>query len=233
MAPMGSHGQSPRTALIAGATGLVGRLCLEELLVADEYGGVIVLSRRSLDRVHPKLQVIITDFEALHHLGPALRAHDVFCCLGTTMANAGTRERFRRVDYEYPVRLARATREQGAERFVLVSSLGADPKAWSFYTRVKGETEIAVANEGYASVVILRPSLLLGDREERRPLERLAQVVARRLAPVMIGPLRRVRPVEAAVVARAMVRLATSDLRGTRIVESEQIIELGEASSVS
>lgn len=227
MAPMRLSGQSPRTALLAGATGLVGSLCLEELLVSDEYESVIVLSRRSIDRVHTKLRILITDFEALDQRGEALRADDVYCCLGTTMAKAGTRARFKTVDYQYPLGLAHAARRQGAERFVLVSSLGADPAARSFYLRVKGEIEDAVAREGYASLVILRPSLLLGDRPERRPLERVAQRVSRRLAPVMIGPLRRVRPVEATAVARAMVRLATSDLRGTRVVESEEIAEEG------
>ena len=218
---------SQRTALLAGATGLVGSLCLDELLASGAYDGVIVVSRRSLDRKHPKLRVVVTDFERLDHVGQELRADDVFCCLGTTMARAGTRERFRKVDYEYPVRLARVARQQGAERFILVSSLGADPGAQTFYARVKGETEAAVAREGFATLVILRPSLLLGGREERRPLERVAQRVFRRLVPVLVGPLRRARPIEATVVARAMVRLAASSPDGRHIVESHRIAEEG------
>lgn len=218
---------SQRTALVAGATGLVGSRCLDELLASSAYDRVIVVSRRSLDRQDSKLRVVVTDFDRLDHAGQSLRADDVFCCLGTTMATAGTRERFRKVDYEYPLRLARVARQQGAERFILVSSLGADPGARSFYARVKGETEAAVAREGYPTLIVLRPSLLLGDREEHRPLERVAQRVLPRLNPIMIGPLRRVRPVEAAVVARAMVLLATSDLEGIHVVESNRIADVG------
>jgi uncharacterized protein YbjT (DUF2867 family) len=106
---------------------------------------------------------------------------------------------------------------------MLISSVGADPESAAFYTRVKGETEAALAREGYSTLIILRPSLLLGERQEPRPAERLAQRISRRVSPAMIGPLRRYRPIEAADVARVMVRLAGAGLRGVHVVESERI----------
>jgi len=219
--------EPPRTALLAGATGLVGKLCLEELLAASLYDRVLAVSRRPLDREHPKLHVAVTDFDRLDHLDAGIRATDAFCCLGTTIAKAGSQERFRKVDYEYTLRFARLARLRGAERFVLISSIGAASGARSFYLKVKGETEAAVSTIGYPTLVILRPSLLLGSRPERRPLEQLAQAALRRLSWAMVGPLRRFRPIEAAVVARAMVRLAASPLRGSRLVESDAIVEAG------
>lgn len=213
----------PQTALIAGATGLVGGHCLSELLVSDAYAEVIVVARRALEVEHPKLRVVRSDLGALDHAGQELRANDVFCCLGTTMARAGSREAFRKVDYEATVRLARVARQQGATQFLVVSSAGADSESISFYARVKGETEQALTREAYPTLVILRPSLLLGERRERRPAERIAQRISRRVSPAMVGPLRRYRPIEAAHVGRALVRLATAGLTGTHVIESERI----------
>lgn len=217
----------PRSALLLGATGLVGGHVLDLLLDDPAYGGVLVLGRRTVPREHPKLRQETVDFDRLRDFAGTVRAQDVFCCLGTTIRAAGSREAFRRVDLDYPRMVAEAAARNGAERFLLVSAMGADAGSSIFYNRVKGEAEDAVRTLPFQEVVILRPSLLLGERAEHRPGEALAQRVMPRLAPLMRGPLRKYRPVRAAAVARAMVRLAKAGGRGVRIVESDGIEAVG------
>lgn len=202
-----------RTALIAGSSGLVGSALLPLLLTAPEYSRVIALGRRVPDAMPAQggcaaLLALRADFGDLGALGPQLAADDVYCCLGTTLAAAGSRAAFERVDRDYVVALARAARAQGAQRFIVVSAAGASLRSLSFYSRVKARMEVEVAALGYAGVVILRPSLLLGERAEVRPAEQLAQRTLPRLSPLLAGPLRRYRPVTAACVAAAMLTLA-------------------------
>lgn len=212
-----------RRAMIAGATGLVGGYCLEELLDSAAYTSVLVVARRPmLGRVHPKLDLRIVDFGTLDAEEPAV-ADDAFCCLGTTMRQAGSREAFRRVDHDFVLAFARFARRSGARRFVVISSLGANRRSRVFYSRVKGEAEEALRRVGFESLVILRPSLLLGPRSQPRAGERIAVAVAALGRPFMVGPLRRYRPVHASAVARAMVRLAAREWTGTVVVDSEEI----------
>lgn len=218
----------PRTALLVGATGLVGGHVLDLLLDDPAYAGVLVLGRRPVAREHPKLRQETVDFDRIRDFSDRVRARDVFCCLGTTIRAAGSREAFRRVDLDYPRALAEAASRNGAERFLLVSALGADARSAIFYNRVKGEAEDAVRTLPFQEVVLLRPSLLLGERGEARPGEALAQRVAPRLSFLFAGPLRKYRPVEARTVARAMVRLAKAGGRGVRTVESDAIEALGD-----
>lgn len=220
----------PRSALLLGATGLVGGHCLDLLLDDPAYGSVLFLGRRPLPREHPKLRQEVIDFDRLRDHADRVRGQDVFCCLGTTIRKAGSREAFRRVDLEYPRGVAEIAARTGAERFLLVSAMGADPRSRVFYNRVKGEAEEAVRTLPFKEVVILRPSLLLGERPEHRPGEELAQRVLAPLSGLMVGPLRRYRPVEARVVARAMVRLAKGGARGVRVVESDEVQALGRES---
>lgn len=171
------------TAVAAGATGLVGSELLPLLCEASEYGRVIALARRPVALVHPKLAVRAADFErladVLRDVHGARRPLDVFCSLGTTIAAAGSQAAFRRVDFDYVLALARWAKAAHARRFVVVSALGANAASAAFYNRVKGETEQALRALGLASLVILRPSLLDGERVERRAGERLALLVAR------------------------------------------------------
>lgn len=209
--------------VLAGATGLVGERCLHHLLEHPAYSRVTVWSRRPLSRTHPKLAVELVDFDAL----PSLPRDcvEVFCCLGTTIRIAGTQEAFRRVDHDFPVALAERARTAGAQQFLLVSSLGADARSKNFYLRVKGETERDVAALGLPRHLFFRPSLLLGNRREHRRGERLAIVASRFLSPLLIGPIRKYRPVEAADLAAAMVRSANLDLPSGAI-ESDRIAQL-------
>jgi uncharacterized protein YbjT (DUF2867 family) len=215
-----------RTALLLGATGLVGGHCLNFLLNDESYGRVSVLGRRPLEREHPKLEQHLVDFDRLEDSAELIRAQDVFCCLGTTIKKAGSQEAFRRVDFEYPLQSARIAARQETERFLIVTAIGADPGSRIFYNRVKGEVEEAVQAIPFESLVILRPSLLMGEREEMRPGERLAEPAMRALSPLMLGPARKYRPIEARKVAAAMVRLAKEGRQGVRIVESDEIARI-------
>jgi uncharacterized protein YbjT (DUF2867 family) len=216
------------TALIAGASGLVGGLLLRELLAAGEHRRVIAVGRRPVEIEHAHLRQVTVDFSALEKAGDDLQADDVFCCLGTTMRRAGSRAAFRAVDHGAVLALAWAAKRAGARRFFLVSSLGADAASRSFYLRVKGETEEALMVLGFEVLNIFRPSLLLGPRTGSRPGERLAQAALWVAEPLLLGGLRKYRAIEAATVARAMLRVSFArGERGVRVFESDEIEDLG------
>jgi len=180
-------------------------------------------------REHAKLEQRVVDFDRLDEAADAFAADDVFCCLGTTIRKAGSQQAFYRIDHDYPVAAARLASARGAKRFLLVSSLGANAGSRVFYNRVKGEVERDVSAIPFEGVAIFRPSLILGPRAERRTAEELAQRLAPLAAPLLVGPLRKYRAVEAGAVARAMVRLAKEGFRGVRVVESDEIAAIGEA----
>lgn len=206
-----------RTALIAGATGLVGSALLQQLLDRPEYARVTVIGRRAPALQHAKLGFVASSLESFQALSTEFAADDVFCCLGTTTATAGGKTGLERVDYHMVVGLARAAQAQGARQFLVVSAAGASLKSPAFYSRVKARMEQAVAAAGYATVHILRPSLLLGARSESRPFEALAQRLAPLLAPLCVGPLAKYRPITGGDVAAAMIRLALRDQPGVHI----------------
>jgi uncharacterized protein YbjT (DUF2867 family) len=207
-----------RTALIAGASGLVGGECLRRLLASDACTKVTVVTRHSLGPAanHPKLREIVIDFARLDSIKAELHADHVFCALGTTIRKAGSQEKFRQVDFEYPRHLAELVLRNGAKHFSLVSALGASSKSGVFYSRVKGELEDALRAMHWPSLCILRPSVIAGDRKESRPLERLSEMVLR------FGPAA-YRPVAAAEIAAAMVATARREAAGVTILESREI----------
>src|SRR6266540_4795633 len=193
-----------RTALLAGATGLVGSHVLELLLADAHWSRVVTVGRRTTSHHHAKLEQRIADLGSLETASDLPHVDDVFCCLGTTIKQAGSQPAFHKVDYEYVVGVARAGQRAGATQFLLVTAIGADPASRIFYSRVKGEVERAVRELPYEAVQIFRPSFLMGDRRVARLAERIGIPVARVVAPLLVGPLRRYRPVHAADVARAM-----------------------------
>lgn len=217
-----------RTCLIVGATGMVGGHLLALLLDDPEYGSVTVLTRRPLGRADPKLVEHVVDFD-----DPAsYRAHagvdDVFCCLGTTIKKAGSREAFRRVDLEYPLAVARAAVEAGAGQYLIVTAVGADPGSRIFYNRVKGEVEASLrALPFLRGVKIFRPSMLLGERGEHRPAERVGVALMSLTAPLFVGGLKAYRAIEGSRVARAMWTAAKREPEGTRVYEGESLFALG------
>ena len=213
-----------RRALLVGATGLVGRALLAELLEAATYERVVVLARSAARANAParKLDWRVVDFDRLPE--PLPTADDVYIALGTTIAVAGSQAAFRRVDHDLVVAVARAARASGAERLAVVSALGADAGSRVFYNRVKGEMELAVAALGYRTVVIARPALLMGDRAVLGQPERRGEVLAARLlAPVMGLVPRVVRPIAATTVARALVQAVQAAPPGVQRLASAQM----------
>jgi len=206
------------TAVLAGATGLVGGECLQRLLASKRYTRVVAMSRRPLESGgrHRKLETVVTDFDRLDKVAAQLGGDHVFCALGTTIRKAGSQARFRVVDHDYPLRLASITLGQGARHFSLVSALGASRTSPFFYSRVKGELEDDLRRMGWSSLAMFRPSVIAGDRGESRPLERLGERMLR-FAPATW------RPVEAGDIAAAMISTALDEPPGVTIVESRDI----------
>jgi uncharacterized protein YbjT (DUF2867 family) len=168
----------------------------------------------------------VTDFDSLGS-GPFPAADVVFCALGTTIGKAGSEEAFRKVDLEAVLALARAASGAGARQFLVVSSLGADPKSKAFYSRVKGEMERRLRGIAFEGTQVFRPSLLLGARVEFRLGERLAASVAAPVGFLLAGPLAKYRPIEAETVAAAMLRVARGAPAGFNVYESDEIRRLG------
>lgn len=211
-----------KTALLLGASGLAGGHCLSYLLNDDYYSQVDVIARRPLDFHHPKLVQHLVKFDRLAEECRDIKVDDVFCCLGTTMKKAGSREAFYKVDFTYPLEVAKLSKINGAKQFLLVSALGANPKSSIFYNRVKGEVEEAIGQCGYQGFHVFRPSLLLGERQEKRMLEGMAQVAFNLLSRIMIGAFGRYRAIEGKTVAYSMVWVAKKQ-QGGRVIESREI----------
>ena len=214
---------STRTALVAGASGLVGSHVVRLLLEDPAYSRVTVLARRELPVSHKKLEQRIASFDRLAQIADFPRVHDVFCCLGTTMKQAGSPEAFRTVDYTYVVELARVAVRHRASQFLVVTAIGADPRSRILYSRVKGEAEEGLRRLQFEGIQIFRPSLLVGARAESRPAERVAGLLSPLVAWAFVGPLARYRPIKAEAVARAMVRVAREAPKGTHVYESADI----------
>ena len=215
-----------KTAVLLGASGLVGGYCLQTLLTDSLYARIHLLGRRELAAArHPRLAQKVVDFDALSQSDFA-GADEVFCALGTTMRKAGSQQVFHRVDVDYPLAAARLSRKAGAKQFLLVSSVGADAAAKNFYLKTKGQLEQEIGKLGFKALHIFRPSLLLGKREEFRLGERIAMATLPLLNFAMMGGLRRYRAISAATVGKAMVAAARREESGTFVYEYEAIREL-------
>jgi uncharacterized protein YbjT (DUF2867 family) len=214
--------ETPLAALLVGATGLVGRECLRLLLADNHFGRIVVVARRPLspDVRSPKLEIHVVDFDHLNEYGELFTVDAIICTLGTTIRQAGSRTRFRTVDYEYPLAFARLGRRHGCAHFLVVSALGANARSRIFYNRVKGELEDALRGIGYPRLTIVRPSLLLGPRAQARLGEEVAKRVSRWLGPLMP---RAFKPVEARAVASVLVREAKEHGSAVTVIESGEI----------
>lgn len=208
---------SAPTALIAGPTGAVGRALLVQLLADSRYSTVKALSRRSLGISHPKLVELRFGGEDVDSLGGAIAADDVYCCLGTTLKQAGSKAAFERVDYHLVLDIARASKAQGAQQFLVVSAVGASLRSPAFYSRVKARMELALAEVGFDSLHIVRPSLLLAERDEWRPAEWLGSQLAPLLDSVLNGEMAKYRAVKVEDVAAAMLTLAKRHSPGRQV----------------
>ncbi|MGI1658708.1 MAG: NAD(P)H-binding protein [Desulfitobacterium sp.] len=212
-----------KTALLIGASGLVGSELLKLLLNGSEYEKVIIFVRKSLELKHPKLEEVIIEFDDLAQYKVYYDVNDVFCCLGTTIKKARTQEAFRKIDVEYPLEIARLAKEMGAEKFLVISSMGANPRSKMFYSRMKGLLEQELKQIAIGSLHIFRPSLLQGDRKEFRLGESVSAFLSKRLPFLFAGPLSRYQPIEGKTVAMGMVLAAQGEAEGVFVHESYEI----------
>jgi uncharacterized protein YbjT (DUF2867 family) len=208
---------SPRTVLVLGATGLVGREVVHQLLADPAVGEVVALTRRPIAGVRsPKLRNEVLDFDSLSDHASLFAVDQVFCALGTTIKQAGSQAAFRHVDHDIPLAAATLGVRQGVKDFLLVSALGASAASRVFYNRVKGELEDALRTLGFRSLTIARPSLLVGKRDNPR----LGEQIGARLGWLVPG---KYKPVNASRVAAALVDAARRAEPGMRIIESDEI----------
>ena len=216
--------ETSRTALLAGATGLTGGHLLSQLLADGRYARVIALVRKAALPVDPKLLELVVDFDTL---AAPPSTNDAYCCLGTTIKQAGSQAAFRKVDVEFVIRFARAARQAGAKRFLVISSLGANARSAFFYSRVKGEMENALREIGFETLHIFQPSFILGERKQQRRAERIGISAFSTISGLLLGPMRKYRPVESATMARAMIKAAFSDSPTTSVYQSDRIETMG------
>jgi uncharacterized protein YbjT (DUF2867 family) len=210
--------------LLLGASGLVGEEALRAALEYCEVEGVIAPTRKALPS-HPKLtNPVSPELESLLSAMAGWSVNGVICALGTTMAKAGSRDAFHRVDHDLPLSFARAAHEQGAQTFCLISAIGASPSSRFFYARTKGETERDIQNVGFASLTILRPMIIEGDRAETRMAEGIALNLARILGPIL-GPRFKVNP--ASTIARAAIDAIVDPKQGIHFVYSSELTARG------
>ena len=218
--------KSEKTALVLGATGLVGTYLVEQLLAHPAYAKVRILVRHKLRREHPKLDQHVVDFDRLERYRALVRVHDLFLCLGTTLAKAGSKAAFRKVDFGYNYTAAQLASEQGANQVLLVSSIGADPDALFFYSQVKGDLEEAIRELPFWAIRIFQPSFLLGERTEDRWGESIATGIAQFVDNLTGNWMSRYRPVEAEYVAAAMIAEAQALRGGVSVITSDRIPNL-------
>jgi len=210
-----------KTATIIGSTGLVGSYLLQQLKEENTYSIIRLLVRRPIENTHPKVEVKLIDFNDTESFKLGIDGSDVvFCAIGTTQAKVkGDKNAYRKVDYDIPVKAAQFCKETGCEQFVLVSSAGADSKSNNFYLRLKGEVEDTVKAIGLKQFLVFRPSILLGDRQEKRPGERFGQAFMQTFSFMLIGKWNKYKPIHAKDVATAMINAARQNVSGFRVYE--------------
>jgi uncharacterized protein YbjT (DUF2867 family) len=202
--------------LLAGASGFVGSYLLEALLGTPDVGRVFAITRRPLGREHPRLANRIVQFDKLQSQLQGITCHLALCCLGTTLRQAGSQQEFRRVDLDYVLAFAAVAKAAQAQRFIVVSSVAANPQSKNFYLRTKGEMEAGLVATGFPALDIFQPGVLLGWRRQARPLERVASLAMPLLNPLLFGTREQYRGIPARTVAAAMVGATRSVRKGVQ-----------------
>ncbi|MEM1257076.1 MAG: NAD(P)H-binding protein [Bacteroidota bacterium] len=215
-----------KTAIVLGATGLVGGILLDLLLEDKRYNEVLVFSRRRLDQPHPKLKVHIGDLLRLDSFVEQFKGDEVYCCIGSTQAKTPDMDTYKQIDFGIPAAAARLCHENGIDTLIVVSALGANPKSRLFYNRIKGEMEDTVLQFKIEKTHIVQPALIGGNRKEKRYGESFFKGVMGVLDVLMVGPLRKYRMIDAEYIAKAMLWLANHPFEKERI-PSDTLRKLG------
>jgi uncharacterized protein YbjT (DUF2867 family) len=218
---------SGKTALVLGASGLVGTELVQVLLQDESYAKIHLLVREPLAINHKLCEQHVVNFDELDKYQDLFQVTDIFCCLGTTIKRAKSKEAFRKVDYHYPVEAAKLAKKFDVQKYLIITAMGASSKSPFFYSQVKGEVEEALKGLALPSVHIFRPSLLVGDRNEHRLREKIAEKISGLFNTIMVGPLRPYRSIQAKRVAEAMAAIAMSNKTGFHVYHSHEIEWIG------
>ena len=214
-----------KTALLFGATGLVGSHLLNLLIINNNYSKIKVFVRSSIELNDPKIEIIQTDFNNLKNHREDIKGDDCFFCIGTTKKNSPDKNEYKRVELEVPKQLAQIAKSNLVNSFVFVSSGYADPKSSGDYLKFKGLVEEELKRLNFSKLGIMRPSFLIGNRQEKRVGEKIGIFVFKILSPLFLGPLKKMKPIHSATVAKVMIKIANENLEKT-IFESDEIVEL-------
>jgi len=214
-----------KTALLFGASGLVGSHVLNQLISNNNYSKIKLFVRSSINISDPKIEIIQTDFNNLENHREDIKGDDCFFCIGTTKKNSPDKNEYKRVELEVPKQIAQIAKSNSVTSFVFVSSGYADPKSSGDYLRFKGEVEEELKRLNFPKLGIMRPSFLLGDRKEKRVGEKIGIFVFKLLSPLFIGPLKKMKPIHSATVAKVMIAITQNESSQT-IFESNEIANL-------
>ena len=214
-----------KSALLFGVSGLVGGHVLNQLICNNNYSKIKLFVRSSINISDPKIEIIQTDFNNLENHREDIKGDDCFFCIGTTKKNSPDKNEYKRVELEVPKQIAQIAKSNLVNSFVFISSGYADPKSSGDYLKFKGEVEEELKRLNFPKLGIMRPSFLLGDRKEKRIGEKIGIFVFKLLSPLFLGPLKKMKPIHSATVAKAMIAITQNDSSKT-IFESNEISEI-------
>ena len=214
-----------KTALLFGASGLVGSHVLNQLISNNNYSKIKLFVRSSINMSDPKIEIIQTDFNNLENHREDIKGDDCFFCIGTTKKNSPDKNEYKRVELEVPKQIAQIAKSNFVNSFVFVSSGYADPKSSGDYLKFKGEVEEELKKLNFPKLGVMRPSFLLGDRKEKRVGEKIGIFIFKLISPLLLGPLKKMKPIHSEIVARSMIKVANEDLQKNTF-ESNEIMEL-------
>jgi|TARA_X000000950_G_scaffold137930_1_gene171165 uncharacterized protein YbjT (DUF2867 family) len=214
-----------KIALLFGASGLVGSHLLNQLISNNNYSKIKLFVRSAIDLNEPKIEIIQTDFNNLENHREDIKGDDCFFCIGTTKKNSPDKNEYKRVELEVPKQIAQIAKSNFVNSFVFVSSGYADPKSSGDYLKFKGEVEEELKKLNFPKLGVMRPSFLLGDRKEKRVGEKIGIFIFKLISPLLLGPLKKMKPIHSEIVARSMIKVANEDLQKNTF-ESNEIMEL-------
>ena len=216
-----------KTALVFGSSGLVGQQLVQQLIQNSAYQKIKLFVRKTPKIQNPKIEIINTNFDNIEILYPEIKGDDCFFCIGTTKKNSPDKTEYQRVELDLPKKVANLAKKNNIHSFIFISSGYANSKSSGDYLRYKGLVEEELLSLNFNNLGILRPSFLLGNRKEKRIGEKMGIIIFQILSPLMVGPLKRMKPINVKTVAGAMIRIAQSELNQT-IFESDEIVKLNE-----